>query len=122
MNNKIEMRKCKFSGVEFYPKRNNQVFASTKNRISFHNSINNILRNKLKVTSNQLIYNYKICCEILGKNKTVTVHREFLKGKGFDFVYFTSLTEAKNPSGTAYAVFDTSFEKIDENNYLISKL
>lgn len=122
MDKKAEKRKCKFSGEEFYPMRNNQVFANSKNRISFHNSINNILRNKLKITSNQLLNNYKICCEVLGKNKTTTVHREFLKGKGFDFVYFTSLTEAKNPSGTAYAVFDTSFEKMDEKTYLITKL
>lgn len=122
MDKKIEKRKCKFSGEEFSPMRNNQVFANSKNRISYHNSINNILRNKLKSTNNQLLDNYKICCEVLGKNKTANVHREFLKGKGFDFIYFTSLTEAKNPSGTAYAVFDISFEKIDENTYLIKKL
>lgn len=122
MNKNIEIRKCLHSGEEFYPKRNNQVFASKKNRINYHNSINNKLRNELKSTNNQLIVNYKICIELLDKNKSTTVHREFLKGKGFDFKFFTNLTENKAKTGYTYAVYDTSFEKIDENNYLISKL
>lgn len=122
MNKNVEIRKCLFSGEEFYPKRNNQVFASKKNRINYHNSINNKLRNELKSTNNQLIMNYKICKELLDKNKSATVHREFLKGKGFDFRFFTNLTENKDQKGYTYALYDTSFERIDENNYLISKL
>ncbi|GEC77726.1 hypothetical protein [Flavobacterium aquatile] len=122
MNKNLEIRKCLHSGEEFHPKRNNQVFASKKNRISYHNSINNKLRNELKSTNNQLIINYKICKELLDKNKSATVHREFLKGRGFDFKYFTNLTANKAKTGYTYALYDTSFEKIDENNYLISKL
>ena len=122
MNKDVHIRKCLFSGEEFYPKRNNQVFASKKNRINYHNSINNKLRNELKSTNNQLILNYKICKELLNKNRSTTVHREFLKGKGFDFKFFTSLTENKANNGYTYALYDTSFERIDENNYLITKL
>ena len=77
MNKNVEIRKCLFSGEEFIPRRNNQ------------------LRNELKLTNNQLIFNYKICKELLNKNKSATVHREFLKGKGFDFRFFTNLTENK---------------------------
>lgn len=122
MNKNVEIRKCLFSGEEFYPKRNNQVFASKKNRINYHNSINNKLRNELKSTNNQLLFNYKICREILDKNKSVKVHREFLKGKGFDFKFFTNLTENDSKSGYTFALYDTSFEKIDDNTYLIFKL
>lgn len=122
MSKKIEIRKCLYSGEDFYPKRNNQVFATKKNRITYHNNISNLLRNKLKLTNNQLIFNYKILMEILIREKSASVHREFLKGKGFDFKYFTNLTENKSKSGYTYALYDTSFEKIDENNYLISKL
>ena len=122
MNKNIEIRKCLHSGQEFYPKRNNQIFASKKNRINYHNCLNNKLRHELKSTNNQLLFNFKICKNLLYKNKSVTVHREFLKGKGFDFKFFTNLTENKAKTGYTYALYDTSFEKIDENNYLISKL
>ena len=84
--------------------------------------MNNKLRNELKQTNNQLLKNYKICIDLLGRKKIVYVHREFLKGKGFDFKFFTNLTENKAKTGFTYALYDTSFEKIDENNYLISKL
>ena len=122
MTKQIQKRTCLYSGEEFIPKRNNQVFANKYNRISFHNQINNKLRNELKQTNNQLMVNYKIGIELLSKEKTITIHREFLKGKGFDFRYFTNLTSNNNNNGTAYQVYDISFEKIDENNYLITKL
>ena len=122
MIKQIQKRTCLYSGEEFIPKRNNQVFANKYNRISFHNQINNKLRNELKQTNNQLMVNYKIGIELLSKEKTITIHREFLKGKGFDFRYFTNLTSNNEMKGTAYQVYDISFEKIDENNYLISKV
>ncbi|MEQ3662215.1 MAG: hypothetical protein ABNG96_05940 [Flavobacterium sp.] len=122
MTKHIEKRTCLYSGEEFIPKRNNQVFASRYNRISFHNQINNKLRNELKLTNNQLMVNYKIGIELLSKEKSITIHREFLKGKGFDFRYFTNLTSNNITNRTAYQVYDISFEKIDENNYLITKL
>lgn len=122
MNKNIEIRKCLHSGEDFFPKRNNQIFASKQNRINYHNTINNKLRNELKSTNNQLIVNYKICIELLDKNKYITVHREFLKGKGFDFCFFTNIVENKSKTAYTYAVYDTSFEKVDENNYLITKL
>lgn len=122
MTKHIEKRTCLYSGEEFIPKRNNQVFATKYNRISFHNQINNKLRNELKQTNNQLMVNYKIGIELLSKEKKITIHREFLKGKGFDFRYFTNLCSNNITNGTAYQVYDISFEKIDENNYLISKL
>ena len=69
MVKKIEIRKCLYSGEEFIPKRNNQVFASKKNRSNYHNEINNKLRNELKSANNQLLKNYKICIDLLGKKE-----------------------------------------------------
>jgi hypothetical protein len=111
-----------YSGESFLPKRNNQVFASKKNRIAYHNDLSNKLRNELRITNKHLMANYKICLEVLNGKSSVTVHREFLKGKGFDFGYMTNLS--KNNSKTAYtfAVYDASFERVDENTYLITKL
>ncbi|MEQ3690756.1 MAG: hypothetical protein ABNG98_04500, partial [Flavobacterium sp.] len=101
MTKHIEKRTCLYSGEEFIPKRNNQVFASRYNRISFHNQINNKLRNEPKLTNNQLMVNYKIGIELLSKEKSITIHREFLKGKGFDFRYFTNLTSNNITNRTA---------------------
>lgn len=122
MVKKIEIRKCLYSGEEFIPKRNNQVFANRKNRSNYHNENNNKLRNELKSINNQLILNYKICIDLLNNKDSINVHREFLKGKGFDFKIFTNLTGNNNKTAFTYAIYDTSIEKINENNYLISKL
>lgn len=122
MVKKIEIRKCLYSGEEFIPKRNNQVFANRKNRANYHNEVNNKLRNELKQTNNQLLKNYKICIDLLGRKKIVYVHREFLKGKGFDFKFFTNIMQSDINSFIAYAIYDISFEKINEEKYLISKL
>ncbi len=100
-----------YSGEEFYPKRNNQVFASKSNRISYHNNLNNKLRNDLKLINNQLLLNYKICKNLLKDDSRIVVHKEFLKGKGFDFSYFTNLTQSKKGNSHAYSVFEISFEK-----------
>ena len=121
MDKNIEIRKCLYSGEEFLPKRNNQVFASKSNRIKYHNRINNKLRNDLKSTNNQLILNYKICKELLGFNKTRLIHKEFLKGKGFDFKFFTSLADNSKKTGYTYSIYEFSIEKIDDINYLISR-
>lgn len=113
-------RKCLYSGEEFIPRRNNQVFASSKNRISFHNKKNNKLRNELKGTSKQLLKNYQICSELLGNKSNTIIHSEFLKGKGFDFKYYTGMDNPINHL-QVFCIFGLKYTKIDENNYKISK-
>ncbi len=122
MTKHIEKRICPYSGEEFIPRRNNQVFASKNNRINYHNNKNNILRNELNPTKKQLLLNHKICINLLEGKESITIHREFLKGKGFNFSYFTNITKSKIKNDFAYQIFDISFEKNDENNYLIAKL
>lgn len=122
MVKKIEIRKCLYSGEEFIPKRNNQVFASKKNRSNYHNEINNKLRNELKFANNQLLKNYKICIDLLGKKRIITVHKEFLKGKGFDFKFFTNIAESNSKSVIAYTIYNITFEKLDNENYIICKI
>jgi hypothetical protein len=122
MNQPNVERKCLFSGETFIPKRNNQVFASTKNRINYHNKKNNKLRNELKSINNQLFTNYKICMALLGRNNSVEVHREYLLGRGYDFRYFTNLEDSKNSVGLVYGIFEISIQKLDENYYKITRL
>src|SRR4051812_43009669 len=122
MNMDRKLKKCLYSGEEFLPKRNNQVFANKKNRISYHNDISNKIRAKLKTTTKHLTLNHKICIELLNKESSIVIHKEYLKGKGFDFRFMTNMIESKANAGYAYVIYDCSFEKIDDNNYLISKL
>ena len=73
-------RVCKYSNVEFVPKRTNQIFVSKECRIAHHNEMNNTIRKKLSKINNQLIKNYKVLTEIMrGKNES-QFHSEFHKG------------------------------------------
>ena len=113
-------RKCKYSNVEFVPKRTNQVFLSKECRIAHHNEMNNTIRKKLSKINNQLIKNYKVLTEIMrGKNES-QFHSEFLRGKGFSFSVHTHVEKWKDKF--IYAVYEFSFYKINDTTYQITRL
>jgi hypothetical protein len=120
MLHKIEKRVCPYSKLEFIPKRNNQLFANKEYRIAFHNEIQNSFRWRLSAINKEIISSYKTLIEILEEKKSMVVHYQFLKGKNFSFKVFTGVS--KTDKGIAYELYDTSFLRIDENNYLITKL
>jgi hypothetical protein len=113
-------RECIYSKIEFVPKRSNQVFMNKACRIAHHNDISNALRRKLSKINNLLIKNYKILTEIMkGKNEG-QFHSEFLRGKGFSFSVHTHIEKVKDKY--IYAVYEFSFYKINDSNYLITRL
>ncbi len=119
-DNKPKFRYCLFSGEKFYPKRNNQVFASKKNRTTYHNDINNKTRHELKEINSKLTNNFKICKELVNVvTDKKQFHVEFLKGKGFDFDSFTGLIEVENVN--IFIVYNFSFQKINTDFYQIQK-
>lgn len=115
-----EKRICPYSLTEFIPKRNNQIFAKKEYRVAYHNEIHNSFRRKLSGVNKELISSYKVLLEILDNKQSAMVHYQFLKGKNFSFKVFTGFV--KTEKGTAYQLYDTSIIRIDENNYLITKL
>lgn len=117
---KPEKRICPYSATEFIPKRSNQIFATNEFRIAFHNNINNTTRKKLSDINNRLAKNYKTLVELVGKNKEIIIHKEFLKGKSFSFKVFTHLIQ--HEGGFVYGIYDYSFFKIDADNYKITKI
>jgi len=117
---KIENRVCPYSKLQFTPKRNNQVFATKEYRVAHHNELHNSFRRKLSGLNKEIINSYKTLLEILGEKKSTVAHYQFLKGKNFSFKVFTGFS--KTDKGIAYELYDTSFLRIDENNYLITKL
>lgn len=122
MANNNEIRTCCFSGEQFIPIRQNQIFASKQNRVLFYNEINNKLRKRLSKINKQLLLNLRILLEVLdGENERV-VHKQFLLGKGFSFSVFTHLTISKSSKKYCYVIYEVSYERIDEENYKIIKI
>ena len=82
-------RTCLYSGEQFYPKRNNQKFATSKNKETFHNNINNELRRARAFIERKLHRNFKILLELMKEKTKGSFSKEFLKGKGFSFDVLT---------------------------------
>ncbi|PKG44021.1 hypothetical protein [Psychroflexus sp. MES1-P1E] len=109
-----------FTCEEFEPKRKNQRFANSKNRIDYHNMKANKLREEKASMDKPLSENLKILKDIMkGKNKH-TVHKEFLRGKGYNFEVYNGMY--KNGTDRGYRVynyiliFTESNVKILQNN------
>lgn len=117
-----EIRTCCFSGERFIPTRNNQIFSSKENRILFHNQINNKLRKRLSKINKQLLLNLRILFDVLDGENERTVHKQFLLGKGFSFSVFTHFTISKSSNNYCYVVYEVSYERIDDDNYKITKI
>ena len=73
----------------FTASRKNQVFASKKNRIIFHNNKANKLREKLRPVNYYLGLNQKILNKLMFRKQSLTLLRSFLEGIGFTFNLFT---------------------------------
>ena len=115
LNNSTKSKVCPYSNKLFEAKRQNQVFASAEDRKAYHNEQNNSLRKKLSFTNKKILKNYKIADEILGDFTDVSVHREYLKGKGFSFTVFTNLTKIKDE--LVFGLFDIAFMKLPDEDY-----
>jgi hypothetical protein len=83
-------RKDLFTGQEFIPKRQNQLFISSKTRNDFHNS-RTTEENKLRAfVSEPLLRNHKILLSIHSRiGEKLTFTKEYLKGRGFNFSVLT---------------------------------
>ena len=110
-------RVCPYSKTEFVPKRSNQIFATKECRIAFHNERNGLVRRKRRPITYQLDRNHKILDSLLGDKKETTVNKHYLRGAGFSYKIITHVES--NNSNVAYGVFDTIFQKINEEEYLI---
>lgn len=78
-----------YSGEEFMPKRISQRFANRENRIKFNNEKAKQIRIEQSTVFNPLKLNIKIIKELMGTKSEIVVHKEFMKGKGFDFTMST---------------------------------
>ncbi len=73
------------TGELFIPKRINQHFISSANRIKYHNDKANDLRHSSAYINKPLHINHRILNELLKDDKEGIFHKEFLTGKGYSF-------------------------------------
>lgn len=110
-----EIRLCPHTNVAFQAHRNNQRFSSPEARKSYHNLRNNELRSKLSFINKQLIKNYKIADELLGDFNDVSVHKQFLRGKGFSFQMFTHVSQKDDD--IVFGLYDIAFTKLPDEDF-----
>ncbi|MEY4835522.1 MAG: hypothetical protein RI980_1637 [Bacteroidota bacterium] len=115
MRKKPELKICPFSNVIFTPKRNNQVFATSKDRQAYHNEKNNFIRNKISEVNKQLLKYYKILDSLLEEHQYAYVHKQYLKAIDFSFKLFTYYSEYKG--NIIYGFYDIKLMKHRNEDY-----
>jgi hypothetical protein len=95
-------RRDLLTNEEFVPTRINQKFANSSNRIKFHNQKANAFRHSSSFINKPLMNNLRILDELMfGKSEQI-FHKEFLKGKGFNFGVCTHIKEIDNKNWFCY--------------------
>ena len=110
------------TGIQFLQTRSNQRFQSPANRVKYHNAKAKHLRDSKSKVDTPLRINYNVLVAVAGDSKEKIVHKEFLRGKGFDFRFFTSHIMDNGKSTPAYYDF-AIFSVADKPDYvMIQKL
>jgi hypothetical protein len=110
----MEQLKDLYTGELFRPRRKNQKFVSSKNRIDFHNTRTH-QTNRLKAfISEPLNKNHKILMQlVLDIDKPYSYTKDFLKGKGINLSVMTHFETYDNK--TVPALFNFIYLDLFEN-------
>ena len=109
-------KKCLDCGEEFFG-RVDKKFCSADCRISFHNKINKDKNNFMRNVNRILRKNRKILSDLNPEGK-ITVHKDKLLSKGFNFNYLTS--EYMTKTGKIYKyVYEQGFMPIGNDFYVL---
>ncbi|MBP8115447.1 MAG: hypothetical protein KAY50_08825 [Chitinophagaceae bacterium] len=88
---------------EFVPRRINQLFATSANRIAYHNKKANELRHSAAFIDKPLHTNLRILNELMHNQKEKTFHKQYLLGKGFSFKVHNHINA--HAGGKHYAIY-----------------
>lgn len=114
-----DKKTCPNCGTEFMPRRDNMRFCKTSCRIEFNNTKNNTKRKILAKKSRPLAINYDILNKILNGKKEKIVHRQYLRGAGFNFSVFTHADHNLENNYPCYGCHEFRYYKIDNEHYKI---
>lgn len=99
--------------------RTDKKFCSDYCRNTHHNKLNKETSNLIRNTNNLLRRNHRIL-EDLNPNNKVSVPRNKLLAKGFNFEYFTSIYTTKS-GNRYYFVYDQGYLKLENDFYTLVK-
>jgi hypothetical protein len=100
---------------EFQPKRINQKFANSQNRIKYYNKKANEFRHSIDYINKPLQNNIKILNDLMTKKIESIFHKQFLLGKGFNIEFYSHITTYEKKMFFAihnYIVIPISDDKI----------
>ena len=98
--------------------RADKKFCSDQCRISYNNKLNSDETNYVRNVNNALRKNRRILTELNTTQKTVSVSREKLLEKGFDFKYLTSTFTTKGGKLYKYC-YEQGYLEMDKGYYLL---
>lgn len=117
---RVQKKICPVCLKEFDAKRLNQIYCNANNHYC-RNYYNNEKARKLKKAQGEapkkLAMSWRHLNEILGNEKEVTRHIEYLKGRGIDLSYFSQYTK-QNDKGI-YHIFNIKIVNLDNINFKI---
>lgn len=98
--------------------RADKKFCSDPCRISYNNKLNSDETNYVRNVNNALRKNRRILTDLNPAQKTVSISREKLLEKGFDFTYFTSTFTTKEGKLYKYC-YEQGYLEMDKGYYLL---
>lgn len=82
---KKDIRIDPLTGEKFIPKKTTQRFASPENRIKYNNEKASLIRQNRAFVDKPLHTNHAILVKEMGDCKEVSLHEEYLRGRGYNF-------------------------------------
>ncbi len=117
---KQKEKKDLLTGELFTPKRINQRFSSPANRIMYYNNQANELRHKADFVNKPLHLNHRILNELLTDKEEITLHKQFIMGKGFSFGVHTHFEEYDGKY--LYAIYNYLWITLEEEQVKFIKI
>lgn len=110
-------KKDPLTGEEFIPKRVNQRFASSTNRIRYNNNQANDLRKKRAVIYGPLNKTHLLLIKLMNGKNEATYSKEFLKGYGVELNLFNHIVKIDDIGH--HAIFEFVLIFLDNNTVKI---
>ena len=108
-----------FTSEDFTPKRHNQRFACRANQIAYNNKLAREKRELLRVPNTKLNTNRTVLKKLY-ESGIRKVSKEFLRGAGLNFLYFT---QNYNHEGKQFhAAYEYLIEVLDNQKFIIFKI
>lgn len=89
----MQLKRCKYSGNLFIPKRNNQRFENNKARSNFHNQKYRKLYAEVNEINKLLFLNYKVLLKLIGYRNYIEIEKKILSKLRYDFSLSTGVEE-----------------------------